>query len=203
MKELDIKFNYTEQEASDAYTATLDCTRGKIHMKPSTAIATGGVAAFIALFYFFIGIAPIIMNGIKNTDIFECILRVLFGGCIAYFALHYFALAVQSKREIEEGQTEENLIKCWYSKEGILPFDIQIVFGKRKIKIMPNEEIFAYELPYFGQCRIFEHSSGIVIMPAAYSASYFIPRRVLDEHNGEIEKFLEKKLRKRYKVMGR
>lgn len=204
MEVMDIRFSYTEQEAKDAQAAVLDCMKGKLQMRArDSALLCGGCLLVIVLMFskyiiacFSGGCAQVEYDGIGRSIILSITL-------LLYAAMHFCNMMdIRYKRR--HGITDEVVIENWYNvcKEKV---DVMIlVFGKSGMQLMPHIKPMAVNRSYRASHGAFEYGSGIVVVPEAWEEkTYFIPRRVLDEHNGEIEKFLEKKLRKRYKVMGR
>lgn len=206
MKELELKITYTEQETNDAQAAALDCMKGKLSIKPWECILIGILALVCSLVFIWECIEFFVFDdhSIEGEDLFRAMLYGLF---LLIVAVYWFLRAIYLKHLRKKGITDEVIIKDWYNACNTVCDElggVLLIFRKRKMLLMPDVKPMALSKPYYAAYRAFEYNSGIVVAPADWQPNtYFIPRRVLNEHNGEIEKFLEKKLRKRYKVMGR
>ena len=204
MQEIDVRFNYIGQEAGDALAATLDCAKGRIQPNPTKTVLTGILTLLTAFIFFVAGIMSFTDSAESTIYIFSGFIRCAYGMFSLWLTTDLFRKYAELNRRRKQGLTEEDYLAEWYGADGIGRREVQLVFKGNTVDIMPNEKSLHQMIICFGRSRIFEYSSGVVIIPAYYGERfYFIPRRVLDEHNGEIEKFLEKKFRKRYKVTGR
>lgn len=202
MKELTLNITYTEQEAKDAQAAVLDCLKGKLHVRRWEYIFMGVLGLGFGLLFVAECIIALASGVFTFADegLFKAL---LYGPFCMLGGIMSLNNAKTLKKNREQGITDEVIIEDWYNACREIG-EVHLVFGKKKMNLMPNVEGMDSAKAYWQSFGAREYSSGIVVSPAAWQyKTYFIPRRVLDEYNGEIESFLEKKFKKRYKVMGR
>ena len=201
-KELILNITYTEQEAKDAQAAVLDCMKGKLHIRRWEYIFMGVLGVGLGLIFVAECIIALAFGVFTFAD--ESLFKaILYGPFCLLGGIMSFNNAKTLRKNREQGITDEVIIESWYNACREIG-EVLLVFGKKKMILMPNVEDMGSTKAYWQSFGAREYSSGIVVSPAAWQHhTYFIPRRVLDEYNGEIESFLEKKFKKRYKVMGR